>query len=163
MVHIVVSNPPRSRLMPVVFNDGGTAAEGCPQLDWDSASRAIAIATGLSFSEVSDVLYKLAIKRRPKRRRNGSKPRPSMWQMRKKPIREYLLSLGWKWVPLIAIGQSHRAKLRSDELPEGRLIVQLSRRFAAVIDGVLHDIHDSSWRGERCVQGYYTKGSEVER
>ena len=47
--------------------------------------------------------------------------------------------------------------MRKDELPEGRIICNLSRHYAAVIDGVLHDTYDSTRNGNRCVYGYWYK------
>jgi hypothetical protein len=41
-------------------------------------------------------------------------------------------------------------------LPNGRLIARCSRHLVAVIDGVIHDTHDSSRDGTRCVYGYWT-------
>ena len=47
--------------------------------------------------------------------------------------------LGWEWVPTMMIGQGCKVHLRSDELPRGRLVVQVTHHFVAVIDGVIHD------------------------
>jgi hypothetical protein len=55
----------------------------------------------------------------------------------------------------MSIGSGCQAHLRAKELPAGRLIVRLSKRVAAVIDGVIHNTHDPSRRGTRCVYGYY--------
>ena len=53
------------------------------------------------------------------------------------------------------IGAGCKVHLRADELPRGQLLVSLSRHSAAVIDGVLHDTHDCSRDGMRCVYGYW--------
>jgi hypothetical protein len=37
----------------------------------------------------------------------------------------------------------------------GKLVVSLSRHYAAVIDGVIRDTHDCSRDGNRCVYGYW--------
>ena len=55
------------------------------------------------------------------------------------------------------IGSGCKVHLRNDELPAGRLIVCLSRHYTAVIDGVIHDTHDPSRGGTRCVYGYWRK------
>ena len=47
--------------------------------------------------------------------------------------------------------------LAKDELPNGRLIVRVSKHITAVINGVIHDTHDFSRDGTRCVYGYFTK------
>ncbi len=39
----------------------------------------------------------------------------------------------------------------------GRLIVSVSKHMTAVIDGVIHDTHNPSRDGTRCVYGYWTK------
>ena len=55
----------------------------------------------------------------------------------------------------MSIGSGCKVHLRADELPSGRLIVSLANHVVAVIDGVLHDTHDSSRDGTRCVYGYW--------
>jgi hypothetical protein len=67
----------------------------------------------------------------------------------------YLKERGWRWIPTMSIGSGTTVHLRADELPPGRLIVRLSRHVAAVIDGVLHDNHECSRDGTRCVYGYF--------
>ena len=71
--------------------------------------------------------------------------------------KRYLAETGWEWVPTMEFGVGCQVHLRADELPEGRLIVRLSKHLAAVIDGVLHDTHDCSRDGTRCVYGYWTQ------
>ena len=46
--------------------------------------------------------------------------------------------------------------LRADELPRGRLIVQLRRHPTAVIDGTIRDTVDCSDEGRCRIQGYWT-------
>ena len=53
------------------------------------------------------------------------------------------------------IGSGCTVHLRADELPPGRLVVSVSKHLTAVIDGVIHDTHDCSRRGTRCVYGYW--------
>jgi hypothetical protein len=53
------------------------------------------------------------------------------------------------------IGSGCQVHLAADELPPGRIIVRLSKHYAAVVDGVLHDTHDCSRDGTRCVYGYF--------
>jgi hypothetical protein len=57
----------------------------------------------------------------------------------------------------MAVGSGCKVHLRADELPSGRLIVRVSHHFAAVIDGVIHDTHDCSRGGTRCVYGYWVR------
>jgi hypothetical protein len=58
------------------------------------------------------------------------------------------------------IGQGCKVHVREDELPSGRLILQLSKHFTAVIDGKVHDTYDPSREGTRCVYGYFIKETE---
>jgi hypothetical protein len=55
------------------------------------------------------------------------------------------------------IGSGCKVHLAKDELPNGRLIVRVSKHITAVINGVIHDTHDFSRDGTRCVYGYFTK------
>ena len=66
-----------------------------------------------------------------------------------------MTSLGFIWHPTMQIGSGCKVHLRADELPPGRLVVMVSKHSAAVIDGVLHDTHDCSRNGTRCVYGYW--------
>jgi hypothetical protein len=53
--------------------------------------------------------------------------------------------------------------LREDELLAGKLIVSVSRHMVAVIDGVLHDMHDCSRDGSRCAYGFFSKVVSTEQ
>jgi len=137
-----------------VQNDGGRAAAGYRGKAGDCVTRAIAIATGLPYQEVYDRLNTIAgSERLTKRRRRKSSARRGVHKDTKRKLLE---SLGWKWTPTMGIGTGCRVHLRADELPNGRLVVALSRHSAAVIDGVLHDTYDCSRGGTRCVYGYFS-------
>ena len=43
------------------------------------------------------------------------------------------------------------------ELPSGRIVVSLSKHYTALVDGIIHDTHDPSRGGTRCVYGYWTQ------
>jgi hypothetical protein len=145
--------------MPFAFNDGGRSAAGYKGLTDDCACRAIAIATRLPYQEVYDALNEAAkTERITKRQRKKSNARTGV---RKKACRKYLGSLGWRWVPTMFIGQGCSVHLRADELPTGRLVVQVSKHLVAVVDRVIHDTHDCSRSGTRCVYGYYLNLDEV--
>jgi len=83
-----------------------------------------------------------------------SSARNGVW---KQTYRKFLEDLGWVFVPTMFIGSGCKVHLKSDELPNGNLIVNLSRHVAAVIDGVLHDTYDCSRDETRCVYGYFYK------
>jgi hypothetical protein len=126
-----------------VYDDGGRAAAGYKGDAGDCATRAVAIATGISYVEVYKALAKLA----GQTVRNGTPPNAT---------KRYLADLGWTWTPTMEIGSGCQVHLRADELPSGRLIVRCSKHWVAVIDSVIHDTHDPSRGGTRCVYGYWS-------
>ena len=67
----------------------------------------------------------------------------------------YLEGLGWRFTSTRDLPRGRGVHLRADELPRGRLIVQLPRHLVAVIDGVIHDTRDCSDDGRRRIQGYW--------
>lgn len=137
------------------FNGGGRAAAGFKGTAGDCVVRAISIAAELPYQEVYDGINNAAIgERRGKRKRGVSSARTGVY---KDTIHRYMKLLGWHWTPTMAIGQGCKVHLRAAELPTGRLVVNVSKHTVAVIDGVLHDNHDSSRGGMRCVYGYYSK------
>lgn len=139
--------------MQHIKNDGGRAMAGYKGKTGDCGCRAIAIATGLPYQEVYDRLNELAKSERiTKRKRTRSNARTGLW---KNTAHRFFKEIGWVWTPTMTIGSGCKIHLRSDELPKGRLVVALSKHYAAVIDGVLHDAYDSSRNGTRCVYGYW--------
>jgi hypothetical protein len=141
--------------MTFQINDGGRAAAGFRGETGDCVCRAIAIAAELPYAEVYVALNEAALRERP---RVGRRKRSSARTGIQIPtIRRYLTSIGWRWVPTMQIGSGCKVHLRANELPSGRLIVSVSRHVVAVIDGVVHDTHDPTREGMRCVYGYYTR------
>jgi hypothetical protein len=144
--------------MRVKFDDGGRAAAGYKGTTRDCVTRAIAIVTGKPYQEVYDALNAAATReRKGKRKRRRSSARTGV---HKPTIRKYLAALGFKWTPTMRIGQGCKVHLRDGELPTGRLLVSVSRHLVAVIDGVIHDTHDCSRGGTRCVYGYFQLESQ---
>lgn len=150
--------------VPVIFSDGGRAAAGYKGVAGDCVTRSIAIATGRPYKEVYDALqllrtHHVATKRDKVARsiqRKGNSPRDGV---HRKQYQSYLESLGWKWVPTMAIGSGAKVHLRPDELPTGRIIARVSKHLVAVIDGVIHDTYDCSRSGTRCVYGYFIQST----
>lgn len=137
------------------YNDGGRAAAGYRGKAGDCVVRAIAIATGQPYQQVYDAINWEAQQERPsKRRRKRSSARGGVYRV---TYQKYMANLGWRWVPTMTVGSGCKVHLRDGELPSGTLIVRLSRHLAAVIEGVLHDTHDCTRGGTRCVYGYFTK------
>ena len=119
--------------------------------------RSITIATGLPYQQVYDKVNELAKRERTGSRKRGkSNARTGVY---KGTTHKLLESLGWRWTATMEIGSGCKVHLRADELPTGRLIVSVSGHLTAVIDGVIHDTHDPSRRGTRCVYGYWQRGN----
>jgi len=149
--------------MKFVYDDGGRAAAGFKGEAGDCVCRAIAIATGKPYREVYNAMkgalreYASAHRDRIAKRIPFA-PTPR-YGMPTKVYKPYLLALPWKWTPTLRIGSGCKVHLRADELPPGRLIVSVSKHLVAVVDGVIHDTHDSSRGGTRCVYGYFLPSS----
>lgn len=138
------------------YDDGGRAAADFKGTTRDCVCRAIAIAAELPYAKVYDALNAAATRERPRTGRRRSSARTGV---HKTTIKRYLESLGFSWTPTMHIGSGCKVHLRADELPAGRLVVSASRHLVAVIDGVIHDTHDPSRDGTRCVYGYWTAPS----
>jgi hypothetical protein len=145
-----------------VADDGGRAATGFSGKTGDCVVRAIAIACELPYAEVYQALHKATLADtvllRRLQRRYGARahahasPRTGV---HRRVYDRYLAARGWVWTPTMKIGHGCTVHLCAEELPSGRLIVRLSRHMCAVIDGVIHDTHDPSRQGTRCVYGYW--------
>jgi hypothetical protein len=155
-----------------VWDDGGRAAAGYRGTTGDCVCRSIAIAAQLPYQEVYDALNRAALRERPRGRSKRSSARTGV---AKPTIKRFLEELGWAWTPTMHIGSGCKVHLCAEELPAGRLIVQLSGHITAVIDGEVHDIYDPrrpgvSWpygsaeepvvRETRCVYGYWRREEE---
>ncbi len=141
--------------MRYVLNDGGRKDAGFSGYTGDCVTRSIAIATGLPYQQVYDAINAAATgERTGKRKRGKSSARTGVY---KATTRRYMESLGWKWTPTMGIGTGCKVHLHDGELPMGRLVVAVSRHLTAVIGGVIHDTHNPSRDGTRCVYGYWSK------
>lgn len=139
--------------MRFVFNDGGRATAGHRGRAGDCVTRAIAIGTGKPYQEVFDALNTLASSERfGRREKKKSNANSGVFR---ETYERYLKSLGWRWTSTMSIGSGCRVHLRARELPPGPLVVRISRHLTAVVDGVIHDTHDCSRAGRRCVYGYF--------
>jgi hypothetical protein len=135
------------------FNDGGRHASGYRGETGDCFVRSVAIATGLPYQHIYDLVNRASVYERTGARKRGkSNARTGVY---KSTIKRVMNSLGWVWTPTMQIGSGCTVHLRPEELPPGRLVVSVSKHLTAVIDGVVHDTHDCSRRGTRCVYGYW--------
>ena len=145
-------------------NDGGRSAAGYKGQAGDCVVRSIAIVTGLDYQKVYDDLFKA---NEEFRNTSRTKLARSLKQRNDSPrsgthrvvLKKYLAQLGFQWTPTMFVGQGCKVHLRKEELPSGTLLVSCSKHVTVVKSGVLHDTHDCSRNGTRCVYGYWTKSS----
>ena len=144
------------------LNDGGRESAGFKGGAGDCVVRSIAIAANLPYIQVYEDL-RLANERYAQDKNDrlakrlsikGSSPRNGN---HRNVFHDYILAQGFEWVPTMKIGAGCQVHLRPDELPDGVLIAKVSKHLTAIIDGVIHDTHDPSRDGNRCVYGYYIK------
>lgn len=139
--------------MRYTWDDGGRSAAGFQGAANDCVCRSVAIATGLPYAEVYRLINELAAAERTGRRKKGkSSARAGVYT---RTVRRLMKSLGWTWVPTMQVGSGCKVHLRDGELPNGRIVVSVSKHITAVIDGVIHDTYDPSRDGNRCVYGYW--------
>lgn len=142
--------------MKFVYDDGGRSKYFKATNVGDCAVRAICNATGKDYKEVYDAINLIAKRSRKSKRERGTTSSRNGVHIRiaKKYIEDVL---GWKWVACMGIGTGCQIHVREDELPRGNLILNLSRHFSCVKDGVLYDTYDCSRDGTRCVYGYWVQ------
>lgn len=143
--------------MEFSYNDGGREAAGFKGIAGDCVCRAICIASGLPYREVYDRLtlgHQTQRNVKGKARKWHTSARDGVYT-RRKWFKDYMVSIGFTWVPTMQIGQGCKIHLRRSELPSGRLVVAVSRHYVAVIDGCINDTYDCTRGGTRCVYGYW--------
>ncbi len=153
--------------MKWLYDDGGRAAAGFKGNAGDCVVRAVAIASGLPYQEVYDALSEGTRAQRLTKRSKVRASARSGVNTRRKWFRDYMASIGFKWVPCMLVGEGCKVHLVDGELPMGRLIVAVSKHYTTVIDGVVRDTFDPQrttyWYengetarvSERCVYGYW--------
>jgi hypothetical protein len=149
-----------AKALEFIHDDGGRQAAGFQGGAGDCVVRAIAIAAERPYLEVYEALRKAnahyaerSTSRLAKHiAARGSSPRNGN---HRSVFHDYILSLGFDWVPTMAVWQGCQVHLRQNEIPAGRLIVKVSKHLSAVIDGVIYDTHNPARGGTRCVYGYY--------
>lgn len=156
-VNMTYGEPIRAQDIRIVLTDGGRAAAGYRGEAGDCATRALAIATGMGYQAAYNLITKFAERERPGAKRRRGRRSSARTGVFGATMRRVMAHLGWTWTPTMHIGQGCKVHLRAAELPEGRIIVSLSKHYAAVIDRVLHDTHDCSRAGTRCVYGYWSE------
>jgi hypothetical protein len=141
-----------------IFNDGGRAEAGYKGQTGDCVCRSICIVTGKPYDEVYQALAEGNFtQRKSKHSKKGKRTAANGINTKRKWFNEYMLSLGFKWVPTMFVGVGCKMHLKKEELPTGKIICNVSKHFVAVVDGVINDIYYCSREGTRCVYGYYYK------
>lgn len=135
-----------------VYDDGGRAQAGFKGKTSDCVCRSLAIITQIPYEQVYDQI-RTFLNSQPNRR--SAKPSSPRTGVSKADTQRLMQHYGGIWHPTMQIGKGCTVHLRQSELPAGRLIVNLTRHVAAVIDGQVHDNHDCSRNGTRCVYGYW--------
>lgn len=122
----------------------------------DCVCRAICNATGKDYKEIYDLINETSKNEKiGKKKKQVSSARNGVYKdTTKKIIEDYL---GWKWHPTMTIGSGCKVHLVENELPNGNLIIKLSKHLTCVKDGILYDTYDCSREGTRCVYGYWSK------
>lgn len=146
--------------MKYINHDGGRSASGYKGSAGDCVARSIAIASGRQYDEIYRALAAgNGAERRTKhsRTKSGKRTARNGIRVRRKWFKDYMASIGFKWVPTMTIGSGCTVHLAHGELPMGSLVVSVSRHYTAVIDGVIHDTYDPQREAGRCVYGYWIK------
>ena len=139
----------------LVITDGGRNQAGFSGTTGDCVCRAIAIAAQRPYAEVYELINQAAkTERTGSRKRGRSSARSGVY---KSTTHKVIAQLGGKWTATMSIGSGCQIHLTPSELPStGRHILSVSKHLAAWVDGKLHDNHDCSRDGTRCVYGYWS-------
>ena len=141
--------------MELIYSTGGREKYFKSNVVGDCVCRAIANATGMDYKQVYDLINSYAKKEHlSKRKKKKSNARNGVT---KDTIWKILTDLGWKWIPTMLIGSGCQVHLNEKELPDGTLIVSVSKHLTCVKNRKLYDTYDCSRGGTRCVYGYYIK------
>lgn len=141
-----------------IYDDGGRAVAGYHGRAGDCVTRAVAIATGMPYANVYTALAKGNAEQRQTRRsgRGGKTARNGICTTRQW-FKDYMRSLGFRWVATMSIGSGCKVHLRREELPHGCVIARVSSHYVAVINGIIRDTYDPAREGLRCVYGYWIR------
>lgn len=160
--------------MKFEYSDGGRSKYFKASSVGDCVTRAICNATGKDYKEVYDRLNEMAQRESLKRHRNYKRSN-SRNGVFKETWKRYLKEIGWVHHKTCEIGsRADKIKFVDGALPNGVLIVQLSKHLTCLKDGVIYDTYDCSkkeyyneWgdlevNDQRTVYGYWTAPTEEE-
>lgn len=140
-----------------IFNDGGRQEAGFKGHTGDCCCRAISIALNLPYKEVYKTINEISKAERYRgKNRSGSGVSNARTGVYIETMHKIMNHYGWVWVSTMKFGEGCKVHLNDSELPtKGPIICNLSKHYAAVVDGVLYDTYDCSRDGTRCVYGYW--------
>lgn len=139
--------------MNFIYDDGGRAQAGYKGKTDDCVARSLAIATARPYQEIYDLIKEM-----------GGNPR--VGGIKTPLLKKICEKLGARYIATASVGKPSTVKLVEGHLPAGRVVVNLRKHVAAVIDGALRDTYDcqnTSWideagvlhEGKRTVYGYW--------
>lgn len=132
-----------------VYDDGGRS-QYFKGTTGDCVTRAIAIATGIDYRKVYDLVNSYS--------KNDEIDSHARTGVAPDLVYKIMADLGWKWVPTMYFGKGCKVHLKEDELPKNKtMILRLSKHLTTVVNGVIHDTYDCSRNSTRCVYGYFIK------
>jgi hypothetical protein len=129
----------------------------------------VAIASGLPYADVyaalADGNARQRVTRRTAKTSAGKRTANHGIYTQRKWFKDYMAGLDFAWTPTMTIGSGCKVHLTADELPNGVLILALSKHVTTMIDGIIHDTYDPRRpmieNGKiietRCVYGYWRK------
>ena len=140
------------------YNDGGRVEAGFKGEARDCATRAVAIATGLSYREVFTRINELSKTDPYSSKRKGKSDAST--GVHRITLDRLFAEIGWTWVATMRPGSGCKVHLLANELPDGNIVARCSRHYVAVIKGIVQDTHDPTREGTRCVYGYWHKDAD---
>jgi hypothetical protein len=145
----------RNQAVEYAYDDGGRSAAGYKGYTGDCGVRALAIAADIPYQQAYDLCNEFAKSEKPSKTRRGKSS--ARTGMHSHTYRKVMEAAGFRWVPTMAIGSGCTVHVRASELPPGRIVLNVSKHYAAFVNGVLRDTFDCSRGGDRCVYGYFIR------
>ena len=128
--------------MEYIYDDGGRLAAGFRGKAGDCVVRAVAIALEEDYAEIYEALsIGMAGQRVTKQCNKRTSARDGV-SVKRKWFKEFMAAHGFTWTPTMHIGTGCTVHLTDGELPQGRLVVSLSKHYTSVINNVIRDIYD---------------------
>ena len=146
-----------------VYNDGGRSNYFSGKHAGDCVTRAVAIASGIDYLKVYNVIARGNSKDPKKNRHRGEKSARNGVRTRSKWFRKQMQDWGWVFKECKTY---ENITLGSSKIPKGNIICWVDRHYVAVIDGVVNDtfnpdetkkIRLRNKDGKLLVKGYWVK------